>query len=61
MCTKVQSENLKGRDHSEDVGVDENVMDRTEIGSEDVNWTQLDQDRVLWRALLNTVMNLQLP
>jgi hypothetical protein len=36
-------------------------MDRTEIGSEDVNWTQLDQDRVLWRALLNTVMNLQLP
>jgi hypothetical protein len=30
-----------------------------EIGSEGVEWLYLAQDTVLWRAVVNTVMNLQ--
>jgi hypothetical protein len=33
-------------------------MDEREIGCENVNWIQLDQDRVLWQALVNALMNL---
>jgi hypothetical protein len=32
-----------------------------EIGFGDVDWTHLAQDRDRWRALVNTVMNLQVP
>jgi hypothetical protein len=34
-------------------------MDLGEIGIDGVNWIQLVQDRVQWRAFVNTVMNLQ--
>jgi hypothetical protein len=34
-------------------------MDLREIGWGDVEWIQLPQDRDRWRALVNTVMNLQ--
>jgi hypothetical protein len=34
-------------------------MDLTEIGIEGANWIQLAQDRVQWRACVNTVMNLR--
>jgi hypothetical protein len=36
-------------------------MDVTEIGSEDVEWSQGIQDRVQRRALVNTAMNLRVP
>jgi hypothetical protein len=36
-------------------------MDLREKGINGVNWTQLDWDRVQWRAFVNTVMNLWVP
>jgi hypothetical protein len=36
-------------------------MDLREIGIDGVNWIQLAQDRVQWRAFVNTVMNLWVP
>jgi hypothetical protein len=36
-------------------------MDLREIGFGDVDWIHLAQDRDRWRALVNTVMNLQVP
>jgi hypothetical protein len=35
--------------------------DLTEIGIDGANWIQLAQDRVQWRACVNTVMNLRVP
>jgi hypothetical protein len=32
-----------------------------EIGIDGANWIQLVQDRVQWRAFVNTVMNLWVP
>jgi hypothetical protein len=36
-------------------------MDLTEIVIDVENWIQLVQDRVQWRAFVNTVMNLRVP
>jgi hypothetical protein len=36
-------------------------MDLREIGAYGSNWIQLAQDRVRWRAFVNTVMNLRIP
>jgi transcription termination factor 2 len=36
-------------------------MDLREIGIEGVNWIHLAQDRVQWRAFVNTAMNLRDP
>jgi hypothetical protein len=36
-------------------------MDLREIGSGDVDWIHLAQDRDRWRALVNTVMSLRFP
>jgi hypothetical protein len=36
-------------------------MDLREIGWEVVDWTHVTQDRDQWQALVNTVMNLQVP
>jgi hypothetical protein len=36
-------------------------MDLREIGIDGTNWIQLAQDRVQWRAFVNTVMNLRVP
>jgi hypothetical protein len=36
-------------------------LDLREIGIDGANWIQLAQDRVQWRAFVNTVMNLRLP
>jgi hypothetical protein len=36
-------------------------MDLRETGINGANWIQLAQDMVLWRAYVNTVMNLRVP
>jgi hypothetical protein len=36
-------------------------MDLAEIGIDRTNWIRLTQDRVRWRAFVNTVMNLRVP
>jgi hypothetical protein len=36
-------------------------LDLREIGINEANWIWLAQDRVQWRAFVNTVMNLQVP
>jgi hypothetical protein len=36
-------------------------MDVEGIGYEDVDWIPLAQDRIQWRALVNTVMKLRVP
>jgi hypothetical protein len=36
-------------------------MDLREIGIDGANWIRLAQDRVQWRACVNTVMNLRVP
>jgi hypothetical protein len=41
--------------------VDNIKMYLREIGSDDMDWIDLAQDRDKWRALVNTVMNLRAP
>jgi transcription termination factor 2 len=41
--------------------VDNIKMDLREIGWDGMDWIDLTQDRDQWRALVNTVMNLQVP
>jgi hypothetical protein len=36
-------------------------MDLREVGIDGTNWIGLAQDRVQWRAFVNTVMNLRVP
>jgi hypothetical protein len=36
-------------------------MDLKETGCERVGWVHLARDRVQWRAIVNTVMNLRVP
>jgi hypothetical protein len=36
-------------------------MDLREIGIDGANWIRLAQDRVQWRAFVNTVMKLRVP
>jgi hypothetical protein len=36
-------------------------MDLREIGLEGMDWIDLAHDREKWRAVVNTVMNIQLP
>jgi hypothetical protein len=36
-------------------------MDLREIVIDEANWIQLAQDRVQWRACVNTVLNLRVP
>jgi hypothetical protein len=57
-------ENLKGRDHLEDLGIDRRIILEwilRDIGWEGVEWIHLGQDRDQWWALLNMVMDLCIP
>jgi hypothetical protein len=36
-------------------------MDLEAIGYEDVDWIELEQDRIQWRVIVNTVMNILVP
>ena len=36
-------------------------MNLQEVGCEDINWTELAQDRDRWRALVNAAMNPPVP
>jgi hypothetical protein len=58
-------EDLRGTDHSEDLGVDgwmDNIkMNVVEIGIDDVDWIHLTQVRDRWRAFVKTVMNVHVP
>jgi hypothetical protein len=38
---------------------DKNNLDLREVGIDGANWMRLAQDRVQWRAFVNTVMNLR--
>jgi hypothetical protein len=50
----------KGRDHLR--RWEDNIkMDLREVGIDGANWIRLVQDRVEWRAFVNTVMNLRVP
>jgi hypothetical protein len=52
---------LKGRDHSEDIGIDGRRMLERKTECEGVDWMDLAQGRDQWRAVVNTVINLQFP
>jgi hypothetical protein len=55
---------MKGRDHSEDLGVERRKILEwiiRKIGWEVVDWIHLAQVRDHWRALVNTVMKLRVP
>jgi hypothetical protein len=41
--------------------VDNIKMDLREMGLDGIHWFDVAQDRDQWRALVNTVMNLQIP
>jgi hypothetical protein len=41
--------------------VDNIRMDLGEVGWGDVDWTGLAQDRNTWRAVVNSVLNFQVP
>jgi hypothetical protein len=64
MHTLFWLENLRGRDHLEDLAINGKIiLDRMlgKIGWEDVDWMHLSQDNDQWWALVNMVMNLYVP
>jgi hypothetical protein len=41
--------------------VDNITIDLGEVGWGDVDWIDLAQDRIRWRALVNSVLNIRVP
>jgi hypothetical protein len=56
MNTKLHSEKPEDRDICK--WKDNTKTDPEEVGCETVDWIHLAQDRVQWRALVNTIMKL---
>jgi hypothetical protein len=56
-------ERLKGREHSEDLGVDGRISKWVlkEIRRESADWIYLAQDSDQWLSLVNTVINFLIP
>jgi hypothetical protein len=63
MHTKFWLESLEGRQCSEYLHIDRIILKWIfmEIGKKGVDWVHLAQDRDQWRALVDIVMNLQVP
>jgi hypothetical protein len=55
--------NLRERDQLDDPGIGGRIikLDLQEVGSGDMDWINLAQDRNSWWALVNAVINLQVP
>jgi len=45
----------------EDLGVDGSIIDLKKIKCNGMNWNNLAQERDKWWALVNTVLNFQVP
>jgi hypothetical protein len=58
-CTKPEGKRPLGRPRRR--WVDNIRMDLGEVGWSDVDWIGLAQDRIRWRALVNSVLNLRVP
>lgn len=61
---KFSSDNVKERDHDRKVGIYVKIIlkrNLTEIGCEDVNCIHLAEDRIQWRVVMNTAVNLRIP
>jgi hypothetical protein len=52
--------NLREGDHSEDTGADDRIIIKLifEKWDEGTDWINLAQDRGMWRAVVNAVVNL---
>jgi hypothetical protein len=61
MHIKLWLENLKARDHSEDLGIDGNniIIEHKEIRWEDVDQMNLAQDMGQWWSLVKSVIHHQ--
>jgi hypothetical protein len=59
-CTRNWSQNLTGKDHLEDLGVDAMSILKcfTEIGRNGLDWINLARGRDKWWALVNTASKL---
>jgi hypothetical protein len=55
------SDNLKERDHSEDLGINGRIILEWILRKQVVDWIHLAQDRDQCRALVNKVINFRVP
>jgi len=55
--------NLRNRDHLENTGIDGRIIFKWifKKWDEGVDWIELPQDRDRWQALVNVLINLQVP
>jgi hypothetical protein len=60
-CTGFWWDNLRERDRLGDPGVDGRIILRWIFRKWGMNWIELAQDRDMWRAVVNAVMNLRVP
>jgi len=63
MHIKFLLQNWKGRDHSEDLGIEGKIILEWIFRKqwEAVDWMHLTQDKDQWQGLVNMITNLQVP